>query len=165
MAIDVSRITRHDGASQHVDFAGTIEALRTAETGYAFDRPVRFAGEIVNSKGILRLEGTLETSYGAKCARCLKDLEVDERLAISEFVYRTAPEGDPDAYTYENERLDLGRILADNLILDLPIRKLCSEDCKGLCDVCGADLNGKPCGCGEKDGDTRLEALKGFKTE
>ena len=46
------------------------------------------------------------------------------------------------------------------VILELPMRFLCSEDCKGLCPLCGANLNRGPCACGDREQDPRWEPLK-----
>ena len=57
-------------------------------------------------------------------------------------------------------RCDIFPRVHESVLLELPIRFLCREDCKGLCSVCGADLNEKDCGCPEKEPDPRWQGLK-----
>jgi uncharacterized protein len=163
MPIDVSRIVKYDGATQNVDYTGMIEDPEGVFSEVAFDSPVTFKGAVVNNMGILKLDGVIETIYHTKCGRCLADMDVAEKLQVSELIYRTPPEDEPDAYTYSEQELDIDRIMKDNLILDLPLRQICSKDCKGLCGECGTNLNEGPCDCSRKKIDPRLEALKKFE--
>ena len=59
----------------------------------------------------------------------------------------------------ENDAFDLGDLARTAFILDMDTKTLCSEDCKGLCPRCGADLNQGPCSCKKKDVDPRLAVL------
>jgi uncharacterized protein len=163
MVIDVSRIIKHDGASQNVDFTGMIEEIDEVFSGYAFNKPVRFSGNIVNEKGILKLSGVIETVYDAQCGRCLSAMEIGVSMAIKEYIFADTPEDDSEAYTYAGKSVDLSRIMKDNIILNLPVRQLCSEKCKGLCPECGSNLNVAACGCKKESGDPRWEVLNKFK--
>ena len=58
------------------------------------------------------------------------------------------------------EKLDLQELVLEDLLLDMPGQLLCKEDCKGLCHLCGKDLNEGPCTCGEPATDPRLEVLR-----
>ena len=58
--------------------------------------------------------------------------------------------------------LDIGEYVRTAVILELPSRFLCREECKGLCPKCGADLNAATCSCGDKEPDPRWDALKAF---
>ncbi|MCL2222616.1 MAG: DUF177 domain-containing protein, partial [Oscillospiraceae bacterium] len=64
----------------------------------------------------------------------------------------------PDGYFLQGDKVDAGEIILTEFILDMDDRQLCSEDCKGLCQKCGVDLNTKPCNC-KKDIDPRLAVL------
>ena len=60
----------------------------------------------------------------------------------------------------ENNSLDIDQIAEMALLLWLPAKQLCREDCKGLCPICGADRNEVDCGCDTRRVDPRLEGLK-----
>ena len=63
---------------------------------------------------------------------------------------------------YQGDRLDLGEVVREQVLLGLPLKPLCREDCQGLCPRCGKNRNAGPCGCTpeEEEGDPRLEPLR-----
>ena len=64
-------------------------------------------------------------------------------------------------YGYTGEELDVSQMLLDDLFLNLPAFSKCSEDCKGLCPVCGCDLNTVQCSCvREKEKENPFSALE-----
>ena len=70
-----------------------------------------------------------------------------------------AEEEDEETYPLRGELLDLQPLVRDALLLELPLAPLCSEDCRGLCPTCGADLNDGPCSCDQAPADPRWAAL------
>lgn len=64
---------------------------------------------------------------------------------------------------YASEEIDLAPLIAEQVVLALPTRPLCSEDCRGLCGNCGANLNGAACGCATVDGDPRTALFRSLK--
>ena len=163
MVVDVARIIKHDGASQNVEISKIIDDISDIFTGYSFNRPVRFSGSIVNDKGILKLTGVIETVYSAQCGRCLSEMEIGVSLAVREFIYGEPPEEDSEAYTYAGKTVDMEQIIKDNIILNLPVRQICSDDCIGLCSECGTNLNIASCDCKKESSDPRLEVLNKLK--
>ena len=85
---------------------------------------------------------------------------VDEELAGDEV---EVDEDDLDVYSYQGEEVDLEPLLREQVILAVPFAPLCSEDCKGLCPVCGIDLNTGTCTCDRTPIDPRWTALKNLK--
>ena len=80
--------------------------------------------------------------------------------------HRRGVTGDRDVVVgyYDGERLDLGDVLREQLYLTLPLKRLCREDCRGLCPTCGKNLNTGACGCPppEEPEDPRLSPLRGL---
>ena len=68
----------------------------------------------------------------------------------AEFTREPDPE-DPDQYCFEASELELTDAIKDALLLELPIRFVCSENCKGLCSQCGINLNTGTCKCQKED--------------
>jgi uncharacterized protein len=72
--------------------------------------------------------------------------------------------GDHDVVVgyYEGDTVDLGEVVREQLFLTLPMKRLCREDCQGLCPTCGRNRNGEPCACpaAEEPADARFEALR-----
>lgn len=127
-----------------------------------FTDPVHLKGEIVGMSGYMLLRVRAELNYKTQCARCLKELE---RSITVEFEKNVAASKDmseenDDYIIVESAELDLVEPLVEQLFLELPYKHLCSEDCRGLCSRCGADLNLGKCSCPEKEIDPRLAVLK-----
>ena len=115
----------------------------------------------------LSLEGKAEVTLAIPCARCLKPVKTGLSVSISRMVNGqdyTDEEGDEVTFL-EGDRLDLDRLTEECLLEEIPIRVLCKEDCKGLCPVCGKDLNEGPCGCEQEEAPTKMGAalLKAFQ--
>jgi uncharacterized protein len=65
----------------------------------------------------------------------------------------------------ETDKIDLSKDVRDYALLAVPMKKLCSEECKGLCPKCGKNLNDGPCDCHEEEIDPRWEPLQKLKTK
>ncbi len=137
--------------------------------------PVSVSGTVsAVGGGVLRFDGTAGTRAIMSCARCNKPVEVPFCAEISQ---RFAKEADPSRKSYsgelsleeldaepisENDRIDLEDIILYEVKLSIPMKVLCREDCKGLCPVCGKDLNEGTCSCDTRETDPRWDALKGL---
>ena len=123
----------------------------------------------------VHVRGTVSARLRLQCSRCLKDYVVAAPAPLDLF-YLPHRAGDTDesadevelsdrdmvvAY-YEGDTLDIGDAIREHLLLDVPMKRLCREDCQGLCARCGKDLNEGPCTCPpeEADVDPRLAGLK-----
>lgn len=106
------------------------------------------------------------------CAACLQAFEMEVPVAFS-LTLKPRPQsgaGMPDEMElskddleecfYEGDVIDLEEILREQIILALPMYPRCKEECRGLCPVCGADLNKETCDCQREDVDPRLAVLK-----
>ena len=78
-----------------------------------------------------------------QCHRCLAPIEQTLVVDVDDLVTVDPDDGQP---TVEADRIDLVPIVRDAVGLAMPLRPLCKADCKGLCPVCGSDLNSDPCG-------------------
>lgn len=96
---------------------------------------------------LFRLTGELIFRYETECARCLAPVSAFCTAEFDEEFGLTEDEENPDRYLYKGQILDLTQMVKDCIALNMPLRTLCREDCKGLCPVCGADRNTVSCGC------------------
>ena len=110
--------------------------------------------EIYNTRESFVVKGTLEAELILSCSRCLQKYSSPIKLDISEDVMKSEME--------DEEELYLDDIIVDNIILSLPMKPLCSEDCKGICPECGQNLNEGECDCEVETVDPRLSKLKEF---
>jgi uncharacterized protein len=131
--------------------------------------PVRFAGEVSRIEAGFSLEGQISYRGRLECSRCLAAYPFEEDEHFSLLLYKRAPaksgevaleKSDLDAYFYEEPSISVTPIVEERIQLAVPMKPLCSPECRGLCVRCGADLNSGPCGCPTEIMDPRWEALK-----
>ena len=127
-----------------------------------------------NSLGEIRVKGHLRVTVDTDCDRCLEpaSMPVDTDFDL---YYRPEPEkvrvgdeieideGESQIAFYEGEGLDLRDILREHVLLSLPMQRVCSEVCKGICPICGQNRNTVSCRCAVKPVDDRWAALKNLK--
>jgi len=114
--------------------------------------------------GDVYVTGTARAAFRLECGRCLKDYDFTLSLDIkSAFISAEKAVGDDEVYTYENYEIDVSGFLREQFLLNLPLKQVCNEDCRGLCPGCGKNLNEGDCHCPKKDADSRLAVLKKLK--
>jgi DUF177 domain-containing protein len=143
------------------------------ESDFQVVEPIALSFEIFKDKQQFRLAGGVKTRLELSCSRCLEpfSLAVDQTydLRYQPHAHNTGEgereieEDDLTTAFYENDEIDLGQLMREQFYLALPMKPLCSETCKGLCPVCGTNLNRGACVCSRSWVDPRLEALKQFK--
>ena len=145
MIIDVRNLKR-SGTSQ-CDFAFEYESNGSISEYYGtvLGGPVSVNVTCVLQGDDVYVDGTLKCKIVGECARCVKQVESDWSCEISA-VYAVTRQ-DEDDYLYSNGRLDLTPAVVDTLITSLPTVIYCKDDCKGLCPVCGKNLNEGLCDC------------------
>lgn len=120
-------------------------------------------GKMSNVGDVLLLEASLKAKVKRCCGRCLKEFTAVTQAEVVEKFYQASAENiENDAFVYDSDVIDITEPLRESLLLAEPMQALCKEDCKGLCPVCGADLNQGDCGCDKFVVDPRLAALKQF---
>jgi uncharacterized protein len=156
MLVDIKTISRNIGASLDIKSTGTPEEIALSFQGYEFSQPVEFEGVVSNAgKEGFVVKGIVSTGWTSPCARCLADvasrIETDVDVVFKSLYLRehdTQDAADPEEeYTFQGYSIELDHALRDSLILVLPFRVLCKDDCKGICRWCGANLNEHRCGC------------------
>lgn len=132
---------------------------------FPINHAVTFDGIITNKADIVTLKGEALLTYTAPCDRCnvvtSKDIKVPIFHVIVNWLNDESNFEQDDFLLAENMKLDIDEVIKTDVILDLPTKFLCSEDCKGICAGCGTSLNADRCVC-EKEIDPRLEKLKEF---
>jgi uncharacterized protein len=120
-------------------------------------------------KGV-EVTGSILTAVSLSCARCLREftLPLESEFKESFLLLKYAPaeedtellDDDMGVSFLPEEGIDLKDIVEEQIWLNIPIKPLCDEQCKGLCSVCGGELNCGECGCDRQYKDPRFEALK-----
>lgn len=121
--------------------------------------PVQVEGSVTNHAGALVVEGTARSLLELCCDRCGKEFPREKTVRLDSLAAQELEdEENDDILLLDGTELDLDEAVSTAFILAMDTKNLCSDDCKGLCAKCGADLNLGPCGC-RPDVDPRLAAL------
>jgi len=121
----------------------------------------------------IRLQGDLATTLELPCARCLEPVTQNVARAF-DLLYRplgidagneelSVTAAEAEIGYYQGEGLLLEDALREQVLLTVPLKVICREDCKGLCPTCGRNRNNEPCSCAPPAGDPRWEALKDLR--
>lgn len=132
-----------------------------------------FKGSINGADGRFTLSGIVSGNVEADCSRCLKAFELPLNIDVNA-VY-VSPElfskeseseldtEDLDVDIVNDGKIETDQVIREQILLELPVKLLCDDECKGLCDTCGTDLNDEDCKCGSESIDPRWAALKDLK--
>ena len=149
MILQLREIFQIEGMHLPVSYEITPEELSEVR-GYTFAAPVAVSGEFYNRAGIVTLKYTVSCTLDVVCDRCLTELKRDYSYDFSHTVGPSLQsEGDIyDTYLVaQHDSIDMNETAISDLLLMLPTKMLCREDCKGLCDICGCNLNECTCNC------------------
>jgi len=113
----------------------------------AFLAPVTVAFTYSFDGEAFNLRGRIGAVLSSQCARCSEPFAEPLEIPFAERFVKGAADPDDDSYAFEGESMDIRPMVMDNLFLNMPIRSVCREDCKGLCPVCGCNLNTAQCSC------------------
>jgi len=156
----------------HLSWVETAEALELDSSEVEILLPVEVEVNLVKSSTTLHVNMRVRTRIRMPCSRCLEPVERDLDLE-SEIIFKEVPrnvpkelnltEDDLKVIEYEGGQIDMTDRIREAIILEVPIKPLCSESCKGLCPICGRNLNHGDCGCEVKVVDPRWKALEDLK--
>ena len=149
--------------------------------GMQHDKSCNFAGRIQGDMTVtrefdhIRVAGRISVPLALSCSRCLADYSsfVDNSFTI--FFRKESPisashedelelgEMDLLSSVYSGDEIDLTHEIEEQIAMEIPLKPLCSDNCKGLCHECGADLNISSCSCSKEPATLTFSALKDFK--
>jgi len=158
------------------DIPDGITAIEVTKPDGSSDLPgfSDIAGRLTLDKNgdILRVTGRLSYACRLECSRCMGEFRFEGQEPV-EIYFRPRQPGDsgpsrgrelkPDdlsVLTYRGAELDLWPAIRESLELARPLKPLCRQDCRGICNGCGRDLNREACRCRPEEGDPRWEALR-----
>jgi uncharacterized protein len=164
------------------------EMLAGDRAGYRARGPAHVDARLEKLGRRVRVEADATAALTAACKRCLVPVSVDVPVEFDltlvpadareddDALAGTEPKdhekshkggsfsaGDAEEETYTGKVIDLDPIVREQLLLELPEYPVCDEQCKGLCPVCGANLNDRECGCDPHVPDPRWAGLKNVK--
>jgi uncharacterized protein len=178
MFIEIQELERHpvdfaeDFAPGAIDLGGDLRQLTGLHAEGRAQLVEEHHGKHQTIKDI-RLGGRLNTKLHIACARCLEPVMQDVKREF-ELLYRplgvdagreemSVTGAEAEIGYYEGEGLLLEDVLREQVLLAVPLKAICRQDCKGLCPQCGKNLNVEQCSCAEPAEDPRWSALKDLR--
>jgi uncharacterized protein len=165
MILDISSVLSGKSAEEIYEFSYKIPEEYFQELGVTKMDPISVTARVSSfEKDELSINVSYRASYVTQCSRCLKPVEksIDNSLEKVIYLKKSGEEFDDDKAFISGMKLNVGLIVAEDILLNMPITTICGEECRGLCSVCGCDLNVTQCDCHKEDIDPRLESLKNF---
>jgi uncharacterized protein len=170
MFIDLNSVST---GSADLSFTLPAESIQLETESIELTSPAELSMHVEKASDRTRLSGVINVEIAADCTRCLAAVKLNEPIEFeADFV---PPEHFSDAAEHEvagedlnldiveDDRIDLNRLVQEQILLALPEKVLCRPDCKGLCPKCGADRNLIDCKCDDNEIDPRWEALRSLK--
>jgi uncharacterized protein len=165
MLINLSDVLSHEDKEKHLDAEITMNSFRTqlGEFSIVEKTPLRLT--ITNmGKKVIRINGHADFVLAIPCSRCLEDVntqisveidrELDMKLSESERIEKLDENNYLTGYN-----LDVDNLIYNEILVNWPMRVLCGEDCKGICNRCGTNQNLNHCDCDENDLDPRMAVI------
>jgi len=155
---------------------GTLDGSRfreeKEETDVAFSSPAAYELHIRKKGAIIEVSGPVRCVLTLACSKCMEefafpveavlDMELAPRTLMPSASELELTGEDLDVCYYEGDEIDLDPFVYDEIMLNVPIKPVCSEDCKGLCEICGANRNREECRCSAAPRTLLGEKLKSF---
>lgn len=160
MKLDLSKLFDNPGEQQR--FSAQLElgdVMRWRKP--VFTSPVQVDGLAENRSGIVNVDYSADFILQAVCDRCLTELRQSRQMKFSHTVVLSLNREDNDEFiVVPDGKLDLAELATSDILLELPTLTVCDEGCKGLCPICGKNLNEGECTCVRQTGDSRFDKLR-----
>ena len=164
MLINLSKFV--DSSQSVLKFSNEIDRIdNPVLDDYELILPIKVSGEIYKVDGELQLYINGDFTYVSQCDRCLIETKKDMSFKSTAKLIKDSgnandSEESDEVIYYNDDELDLKEYIWNQIVSSLPMKNLCSENCKGLCPRCGADLNKEKCQCDTSNVDLRFEKLR-----
>lgn len=171
MKIELKRAA--EDFSEKIHLEEEPEVLELEAEGVTFEKPVEVDLLISKSQDQWICRGKVTTPLKLGCSRCLSEYKEDSSSDLNFVIDFAGNRGEMDTEEEEGYFVvdptatffEIDDLVREAIILALPLKPLCAENCKGLCPVCGSDLNKSQCHCVIEKSDPRWEKLKGLLSE
>jgi len=166
MIISLSEVMQVTNGVSKQELVNGLESFSLSGVKYPFleKKPVVLTVTNLGGKKV-KIELESEVTISAPCDRCLREVacvipiqserEIDFSLTAEEM----AAELDENSFINGYD-LDVDAFVCEEILLGFPMKVLCQEDCKGICKVCGANLNEGECGCDRTELDPRMSVIR-----
>ncbi|MGN0354065.1 MAG: YceD family protein [Muricoprocola sp.] len=166
MLIDLNEVLKNDGKTMQAEVPLSIDSYSNGTDTFPIvsNQPVSL---LISNKGNreLQITGSIHVVLVVPCDRCLEDVRVALDLDIDQEVDMSQTEEErretlDEQFYIEGYNLDVDKLVCSEILVSWPSKVLCKEDCKGLCNTCGTNLNLKTCDCEPTDLDPRMAQIQ-----
>ena len=159
MILDLKRIFATEGSVLNVEHSLDMSDVDFMGN-YPLKNRVKIGGTISNKASVVSLNLIIEYIFAAPCDRCGVDAAHNHTVNIDKLLATAIERQESDTIiTVPDMKLDVDEFVYSEVILDLPSKHLCNDNCKGICFKCGKNLNEGECGCNTREVDPRLAKL------
>lgn len=158
MLLELKKVFLTEGESLETSFEFPLgEELQARR----FEKPVKAAVLVRNRAGLITLDADIELEVIFDCDRCGKSTTRVLNYHFEHILVLSLSNESNDEYIeVPDYNLEVESLLRDDIFLEFPAKLLCKQDCKGLCQRCGKNLNDGECSCDKGELDPRLAVLK-----
>ncbi len=160
MKINIASVINCDGAKLDIEKEFSVGSFEFAGNEYSFEKPVTVTGEVKNIGSALKIALVIKGEYTSYCDRCGCEVSASVFGEAEENITGENIEVDSEMFTLNGHTLDISGAIESLVYSSLPMRNLCSDDCKGLCSKCGTDLNKSECNCDTTRYDPRFAIFR-----
>jgi uncharacterized protein len=158
----------------HVHHVFPAGEIKFRHEDAVLSEPVAVDCVLTHKERDLHVDGTVQTAISFRCSRCTREFSRSFSASF-DLSYLPQPKWtnedaeielkyeDMEVAYYDGIALDVDLMVLEQIELAMPMKFICREDCKGLCDQCGADLNEGTCLCRKEETDSRLSGLLEFR--
>lgn len=162
MLFELKSVFQNEGEEKKVNYKLDIADI-DIDGVFPFRTPIDVTATAKNRASLVSLTIRACFSYSRSCDRCSTDFTREMDMLFEHKLAQTlVDDGNDDYIETPDFKLELDDIVTSDILLSLPQKNLCKDDCKGLCQICGKNLNEGDCSCDKREIDPRLEMLKQF---
>ncbi len=165
MRVNVGSLLDQKGGFLQIEEKMPSEFVTSYPEVIEVDGPIAVSLVITNTGDGLLVTGDLTLPAKLRCSRCLKPFGVELEAMVEEKIPVEPSNWEEEEFDWEAQpvldgtELDLTSLVKETLLVSIPMKTVCREDCPGICPTCGADLATEGCACPSADVDIRLAPL------
>jgi uncharacterized protein len=158
--VNIGTLLKANGNTFKVDLDSVPDLFKISNQHDKIIDKVCLKGSLENLSETLNFKGMLSFLCEGSCDRCLEKVKASYSVKVEGNFFDSTSVTAEEDYSYNGRELDFSAFIIDNVLLSIPFKHLCDEDCKGLCTHCGINLNQEKCKCKDDNIDPRLLKLK-----
>lgn len=159
----VGKLKNFTGQSADLSLSSEPKILNLGSENLVFLTPVNFVGKVLNTGTAILIQGEVTTTVELECSRCGEKVPLPVQTIFEESYANQSQTMDTtgdEGNVFQGDEIDIFPQVVQAILLELPMKIICRESCRGLCPECGTNLNEKQCRCAETAIDPRLMALQ-----